>query len=290
VEGTGTDAKRRGFVLTGDTTASGFAGFGLSFANLGNFDSAAGSDLVLTAAGDNYTTVINGGLFYLSGRGYQDGSGLQQLTIAQLGLRDSNGTPNGQALLTLPPQNGELDARYVYSLGNAYNLPNANRTAVDIGLWHVGETSFYLYPGDSNFQQADRILVAAAGGGASYFGQSIATGVDLDGDSIAEVASAGRTDLHTSAAPGTGSLFYSDSFAAHVTPDATLMVNKVTTDTSSPLTPLSGGSFDGMPPAPLLSGTRIVEFVGDLNKDGKSDMAVGSPTLNGSVGAVTILY
>jgi hypothetical protein len=273
VEDTGADTRRRGFVFTGDAT---YSYFGSSIASVGTFDSAAGADLVLAAIGNAFAMpVTNGGLFLLSGRAYT-GPGLQALAVSDL----------GQPLQTFAPVDGH-DA-FVTAIGNVYDLPSANRKAVDIALWGASDTSFTIYLGDTNFQAADGITVAQAGGGNSYFGRSIGGSVDLDGDGLAELCASGRNNLKTGTPPGTTSLFYSDVLAART-------VNRsVTTDASSALNPTVTGTFDGSDlaytPLGTTVGMRVGKFVGDLNQDLKPDLAIASPTLNGTVGAVTILY
>jgi hypothetical protein len=282
LEASDPDPKRRGFVLTGDENYAGF-GAGATIANVGAFDVTAGTDLVFSAMGEDLyspSPLVNGGVFFLSGRSYTDNTGLVTLALSDLGFRDTAGKPSGQPIQVL----NAGDAVQLNALGNAYDLPGANRKAIDLSVWHVTATSFSMYLGDTNFQPSDAITVGQAGGGGSYFGLSIAGDVDLDGDNLPEVCVGSVKNLKTAMSPGTVSLFHADRFAARVS-------NKtITSDAASALNPLASGSFDSANYPYTIPGERIVQFVGDLNKDDKPDLAIGSPTLNGTSGAVTILY
>lgn len=276
---------RRGFVMTGD--ALNVALLGQGFASVGNFDSVAGDDLVVAAFGSSDlpgTTDVDesrpGGLFYLSGRTYT-GPELVTLTMGDLGFRNgAGGTPDGMAIATGPTP----FALSVAALGNAYDLPGAGRAGTADFATSTGDgTTFEVYLGDSNFNPADKLVVSAGAGGASYFGRVICTGTDIDGDGLSELCASSRYNLVTSAPPGIVGLWYSDNFRLGVS-DRTAYSNAGTM-----LEPALNSAVD---PASgvIIGGLRIPDFVGDLNGDGKTDMAVGTPSANAPQGEFVILY
>ncbi|HET8939568.1 MAG TPA: VCBS repeat-containing protein [Polyangiales bacterium] len=271
-------AARRGFVFTG----TGPMRLGASFASVGSFDSVAGGDLVIGAQGDS-SNAPGGAIYFASGRSYM-GSELVELPVGQLGFRDGGGTPSGQPIDT----GANTFGAGVYALGNAYRTPgSAKPDAVDIGVYITGDTGFTLYPGDTNFAPADKVRVAQSGGGATYFGTSVCTGADLNGDGLTEMCAAGVLDLVTSTSPGTAYLWYGDNVPLQISGTSPNL--NVGTDAASLINPPVAGVVDSTPTF-VQAGLRVVDFVGDLNADGKIDMTVASPSSNDSAGEITILY
>jgi hypothetical protein len=270
------DAKLQGFVMDGDVNG---ALLGTSITSLGNFDSTAGGDLAVSAMG---SVGIMGRVFFLSGHPYDLGTntGLTTLAFNQLGLRNGGGTPSGTFIEQGPPTFGQN----IVAPGNVYNLASANKPGtVDLAVWQGLENSFFVYLGDTDFASADRLTVGPATGNAVYLGQSICNGRssgDLDGDGLVELCAAGEQNPNTGAAPGVPALWYSDVFASKVSGKA------INTSAASLLNPAAAAMVT----------TRVVEYVGDLNKDGKPDLVIGGMNLPqatnsmGITGEFTILY
>lgn len=262
----------QGFTIDGDAAG---ALLGASIAGLGTFDSTAGTDLAVTALG----ATSNGRVFFLSGRPYDLATemGLRALPFNEFGFRNGSGTPSGTAFETGPATFGQN----LVAVGNVYNLPSANRPGTaDLAIWQGFANAFYVYLGDTNFAAADRITVGPQSSSAVYLGESICGGrssADLDGDGIAELCASGELNPMTGAAPGAASLWYGDVFARKVN------AGSINSNSSSLLNPAA---------APNVT-NRVVEFVGDLNKDGKPDLAIGgnNQMFNMSIaGEFTILY
>jgi hypothetical protein len=176
----------------------------------------------------------------------------------------------------------------VYALGNAYRTPGTTRPdAVDIAVYTFGDTAFTIYPGDTNFAPADRVFVSQSSGGASYFGSSVCSGADLDGDGLTETCAAGELNPDGMTRPGIAYLWYGDNLALQVNQSSN--PRAVLTDAASVLNPPIIGSVDATPTF-VRAGARVVDFVGDLNGDGRLDMAVATPSANDSAGELTILY
>jgi hypothetical protein len=263
-----------GFVMNGDNDS----GLGSSVAGLGSFDSTAGADLAVSAFGSNGAM---GKVYFMSGRTNPQTSGLTPLTTQDLGFRaGTDGTPSG-----LPIDQG-LSGKFgisIAAVGNVYDVASANNPGTaDLAIYAFGD-GFYIYPGDSNFNPADRVTVgSSAMTEGTFFGFSICTGSkygDLDGDGFADVCAAGLTNPDTGTGTALAELFYSDVLVKH----AGSSLLRIDTSEGSPLDPPAASDFNSNTPG-------VVEFVGDLNKDGKPDIAIGGPAANGNQGEFTILY
>jgi hypothetical protein len=215
----------------------------------------------------------------MSGRTDAQATGLTPLTAAQaFGFRGGGGTPSGQPIAQ--GLTGKFGLNVV-ALGNVFNLASANKPGtMDLAIYE-GQDAFYIYPGDSNFNPADRITVTSSATGTS-FGVTIGTGSkygDLDGDGLAEVSAAGFSDPRTGTGTTVAELFYGDVLAKRAA------LGPVDTSEGSPLDPPAQSN-----PDPSAATPGVVEFVGDLNHDGKPDIAIGGPAANGNQGEFTILY
>jgi len=270
-------AARRGFAFDGPVNSR----LGTQVISVGAFDAAAGADLVVSGQGAG-GGAPPGSLYFVSGRTYA-GPELVVSTSSELGFRDGSNVPSGQPF----DSGGTLQGVGLYALGNAYRPEGSPEAKVDIGVYTFGETGFVLYAGETSFDPAQRVRVSAASGGATYFGSSVCTGADLDGDGLTELCAAGERDITDDSSPGTAYLWYGDNFALQVNESATPF--SVLTDAATVLDPPVSGSVD---PTPLFvrGGARVVDFVGDLNGDGRLDMAVATPSMNDSAGEITILY
>ena len=257
-----------GFVVNGDNDSA----LGNSIAGLGTFDTTAGADLAVAAFGTN---AAPGRVYFMSGRSDAQPSGLTVLSVAQaFGFRGGGGAPSGQ------PIDQGLTGKFGYTivaLGNVYDLASANKpNTMDLAIYPYGD-AFYIYPGDSNFNPTDRITVGSAVTN-TYFGFTICTGSkygDLDGDGFADVCAAGLTDPSTGTGSTVAQLFYSDVLTKHAAGNA------IDTQEGSPLDPVAASNVNTNTPG-------VVEFVGDLNMDGKPDLAIGGAAANSNQGEFTI--
>ena len=224
--------------------------------------------IAVAAFGNN---AAMGKVYFMSGRTDAQPAGLTPLTAAQaFGFRGGGGTPSGQ------PIDQGLTGKFGYTLaalGNVYDLASANKPGtMDLAIYGDGD-AFYIYPGDTNFNPTDRISVGSAVNG-TYFGSTIATGSkygDLDGDGLADVAASGLTNPSTGTGSTVAELFYGDVLSKHATGKA------LDTQEGSPLDPAAASDLSTNTPG-------IVEFVGDLNKDGKLDIAIGGAAANSNQG------
>jgi hypothetical protein len=177
----------------------------------------------------------------------------------------------------------DLFGALVVSVGNVYDVAGANRPGTaDLAVWQAGFNGFWIYPGDTNFNPIDRVGVGPEHAVNTDFGASVASSFsrgDLDNDGLTELIAASNTSLDASVAPGSIALWYGDVFSAKV--NATPVTLKgIDTSSASILT---------VTPSPDVQ-RRVVEIVGDLNGDGKQDLAVGGPGANANSGEFTILY
>jgi hypothetical protein len=262
----------RGFSAIGDTTT--IPMLGLAIAGLGAHDAHAGSDLAVTAFGGGGVTAK---LLYLSGRAYSGSGGLQELSLADFGVRGANDAPNGTWLDEGKPQYFGVG---IYAVGNVIDLSGgAHANAGDLGVWNFGDSGFYVYPGDNDFTKADSFLASSVRANNSFLGESVCTGRDhgdLDGDGLAELCAGGEADSLTNAAPGTGELWYSDVVAGA----ESVQPHSIGSDAASTIAPPAGNG----------AVLRTIEFAGDLNGDGRNDLVVGAPDADNVNGGFTILY
>jgi hypothetical protein len=268
---------RRGFAFDGPTGSR----LGTSLVGVGAFDGAAGADLVVGAQGAGNGSPA-GAVYFVSGRAYA-GPEITVLPSTELGFPGSPGTAIDSG--------GTLQGVGVYALGDAYRPAGSTEGKIDIGVYTFGDVGFVLYPGETNFAPADRVLVAQSGsppGDGTYFGSSVCTGADLDGDGLMELCAAGERDLSDGSSPGTAYLWYGDNFALQLRESASPL--EVLTDAATVLDPAVSGAIDATGTPFVRPGARVVDFVGDLNGDGRPDMAVSTPSSNESAGELTILY
>lgn len=270
-------AARRGFAFDGPDSSR----FGTAVVSVGAFDSTPGADLVVSAQGLS-TGMPPGALYFVSGRSYT-GPEIEVFDSSELGFRDGSEVPSGQPF----DSGATLLGVGVYALGDAYRPEGSTEAKVDIGVYVFGDTEFVLYPGEANFEPSERVRVSAASGGTSYFGSSVCTGADLDGDGLTELCAAGERTIGTGDPPGSAHLWYADNFALQLNDSASPAY--VLTDAASALNADIGGTVEASPTF-VRSGARVVNFVGDLNGDGRLDMAVATPSVNDSAGEITILY
>jgi FG-GAP repeat len=263
----------QGFVITGSTTVT---QMGSSVVGIGNFDATAGDDLIVSALGDGSNT---GKVYFLSGHAYAIGSqtGLLPLALGELGLRPSvNGTPSGAFIAEGPT--GSFGSA-VYALGNVYNVPGANKPGVlDIAIQQAQAGGFFVYPGDNNFAVVDQIQVNPVIAN-THIGVSVGQGRvrgDLDGDGLTELLASDEPSSGT--VPGVGHLWYGDTLTTKIGGGHLLS---------------AGDSSTLAPAASAFVRTRVAEFVGDLNGDGKLDLVIGGPGDTSAFtddGEFTILY
>lgn len=276
-----------GFALNGEAVMEGVTQgandtlqLGQAVTGVGDFDTGTGADIVVTSLGCGgscsvvfgRTTPVTGKAFFLSGRTYPTGSPtLQVLTLADAGLRLIDSGAAG------------VFGSALFTLGNVYNVPTANRRNVlDIAIWQGEQASFVIYPGDNNFAVADRVQVRArlgtalalgVGNGADFItgrnGISTRARGDLDNDGLVELAAAYDFGDVT---PPPANLWYGQTLAGKVS-GAT-----INEDYASLLQPPVGVDDTG----------RVIEYVGDLNADGEPDLAVGSLVFGD--GQWTVLY
>lgn len=246
--------------------------FARAIAGVGAFDSTPGADLVVSAGGNG---AVGGQLFFFSGRADAT-PGLDVITTAELGFRSSvGGAPSGTAFHSGLPVNSGVS---ITPYANIFDVPGGTAGAVDIIVRAPAAQGVFIYPGDTNFNPADRVELR--GQNATDFGAGLGRGYhpalpgltsDLDGDGRDEVA-VGTTS--PSSTPGAVYLFYGD-----VVPNqagGALVQYTV----ASPI----------QPPASTGTQLRIVSTAGDLNGDGHTDFFVGDWQANGSAGELHLLY
>jgi hypothetical protein len=270
-------ARLDGFALESDANNP---TLGRGLAGVGTFDSTAGHDMIVQAAGNETTTAK---LYFLSGRNDPAGAGIAPLTFADLGFRNAMGEPSGMPFETTKRDTGNI----LFNAGNVYNVAGgANPGATDLFVKHTAEHHFYIYPGDNNFAPANRIRMD--GPNLSDLGISLTRGVhsalpsnsayptpsmigDLDGDGRPEFAAGTQGAAGT---PGQVYFWYADSLDTGIT----MGVQQATT-----------GSFVE-PPAATGTQQRIVQFAGDMTGDGNPDLVVGNWQANSLLGEVYLLY
>lgn len=255
---------------TGAEGAGEIVQLGNAIAGVGNVDGAAGDDLLVASLGKS-NPARTAKLFELTGRAHGAGPGLESIPASALDLIDEG-----------------MFNRFASGLKPFRNFFDAG--LVDVGVATSTTDGFHVYRGDATdrFDPADRIAVegppgsqfSASGLGMSTTWNSSLSGAqygDLDADGLDDLC-IGSLQAAPPAAAGTAGplfLFYGDQVARR-TSNAT--VRYVDAGSRVNPAPRSGAAL------------RTIQFVGDVNGDGRLDLVMGEPEANGGAGGLTVLY
>jgi hypothetical protein len=238
--------------------------FGYAISSLGAFDDDDGDDLAIAA---NKV----GQVHYLSGRAHSDTTGVDVLSVSDLGLP---GQPAGTPIMS--GSAGQLFGSTLARLGDFYDPPSATTGSIDLAVAGSNTDSFLVQPSEGT--PAFSSATVTVSGPSSNIGYSIANGVnaveglvgDLDGDDRGDLLAGTRTS-----SPRDIVLWYADTFASGIVSGTVLK----STGYSIPIAAASAGSAE-----------FLVQYVGDFNGDGQPDIIVGDPRVASNQGQAILLY
>lgn len=251
------------------TDATSTSLLGSAVAGVGNHDTVAGADLLLTALGSD-APAITSKLLFVSGRA-NNGSVPRLNAIANSELTIKASGPPVTFGVRLAP------------LRNWYD--NGQSGIPDVAVFESSGDSFHVYLGDnaggSTFSTSARITVASGqNNGFARAGLSASRGYNPNIGSVSrsDIDGDGRDDLCVGTAPSSGTtpiyIFYGSDVPASLSSNA--------------ITYLSASQVN--PSARTGATWRTVQPVGDITGDGQVDLIVGEPTANTNNGGFTVLY